>query len=435
MSKPFKLAIATGVILLLTFSSAMSANSGDKLWAKLYDDGTGGLMHEKSAIDAGGNLIQLGWNDSDETLGGRVIKWDTSGNRKWVKSYVSDSSDIEPVDIACDSSSNVYCLYNSFPDEVVESADVYLLKYNASGATLWSRRYPRIATVDRWANALALDGTGGAYICGESNETMFTLKYDNYGNLKWVRSYGDNYASADDIFASADGGVYVGGIMVREATGMDLALLKYDRYGVRKWVRLYDGPAHDNEPDYAKIKGDRLGNIFIAGDSMGSSTNQDIALVKFDRNGTCKWTRRYYVSSTLDEYIGDIAVDNSDCSVYIGGTIETNETISNNIVARYDYYGNRKWSKKYPYAITDFGQTSCVEAINGAVYLVSPLANGFNILKFDKYGTNKWKKIIGATGTLPVAATPIAGKNGDIFLSGYVDGEMGSRLLLARYVR
>jgi len=80
-----------------------------------------------------------------------------------------------------------------------------------------------------------VDGSGNAYVAGESrnssaNYDCLTVKYGPNGNRLWVKSY-NGPGGADDranaIAVDASGSIYVAGESQGSGTGYDFAIIKY----------------------------------------------------------------------------------------------------------------------------------------------------------------------------------------------------------------
>jgi hypothetical protein len=119
----------------------------------------------------------------------------------------------------------------------------------------------------------------------------------------WIRSYNGPANSFDQALRVAldtAGNDLIAGYSLGPGTENDFAVLKYARDRSALWTNRYDGPVHKR--DYARdLASDRLGNVYVAGDSENSSTGKDVATIKYLPDVTPMWTNRFS-SSALDYF-------------------------------------------------------------------------------------------------------------------------------------
>ncbi|MBM3301964.1 MAG: SBBP repeat-containing protein, partial [Deltaproteobacteria bacterium] len=182
--------------------------------------------------------------------------------------------------------------------------DIFLVKYNSSGARQWTLQTGSIA--DDVGYAVAVDGLDNLYITGSTAlgfdgsfvagwKDVFLVKYNSSGNWQWTRLLG---TIEDDIGygVAVDG---LGNVYVTGFTGLgldgnttnglnDIFLAKYNSSGVKQWTQQLGTSLQD--VGYA-VAPDSLGNIYITGSTGGGldgNTNVgglDIFVVKYDSSG------------------------------------------------------------------------------------------------------------------------------------------------------
>ena len=171
---------------------------------------------------------------------------------------------------------------------------------------------------------VAVDGAGNVYVTGIITQSgtgydYATVKYDSSGVQKWVATYNGSGSGADeaiDIAVDASSNVYVTGSS-SNGTNADFATIKYGSNGTQLWVARYNGPGNGDEVAIA-LGMDSLGNVYVAGKSLGSGTEYDIATVKYDSQGNELWVRRYNGPGNGNDEASGIAVD-SYGYIYVGG--------------------------------------------------------------------------------------------------------------------
>jgi len=246
----------------------------------------------KVAVDSSNNVYVTGYSDGNAD-GGTVnddyatVKYNSSGVPQWASRYdgPASSGNDSPNDLALDSSGNVYV--TGYSRNASGDYDFLTIKYSGStGAALWASpaRYDGAGN-DDYAYGLALDSSGFLYVTGTDGADITTVKYSAAdGSEQWVNTQnGSNnvFDSGMDVAVDASGNVYVAGYAANNSTTFDFATIKYTPAGARAWLKTYDGGASGWDKAYA-LAADSKGNVYVAGESAGSGTNQDGAVVKYE---------------------------------------------------------------------------------------------------------------------------------------------------------
>jgi uncharacterized delta-60 repeat protein len=303
--------------------------NGKELWVKRYDGPlNGGDIAYAIAVDGSGNIYVTGGSQgSDYYDDCATIKYNTNGKQLWVKRYSGPgkSHDFARA-MAVDGSGNVYVTgdtgesWGSGTD-----IDYATIKYNPNGKQLWVKRYNGPANREDTASAMAVDGLGNVYVTGSSYVSgtdidYATIKYNTNGKQLWAKRYNGPANREDTASAMAvdgSGNVYVTGSSVVSGTRYDYATLKYSPNGKQLWVKRYNGPGNSNGANAIAVDGS--GNVYVTGRSDGSGTSGDYATIKYNTNGGQLWVKRYNGQSN---WYGDeanaIAVDGSG-NVYVTG--------------------------------------------------------------------------------------------------------------------
>src|SRR6266513_2619024 len=201
----------------------------------------------------------------------------------WVARYNGPGNDFDAAEaIAVDNSGNVYVTGRSWGSGT--GYDYTTIKYNSAGQEKWIARYNGPDNADDYAEGIAVDESGNVYVTGESaNAAGFsdyvTIKYSSAGQELWIARYysrpGNYPDAASAIAIDGSGNAYVTGTsLFYSPASYDYGTIKYNSVGQGQWVARYNGSG--NRDDYAlAIAVDNSGNIYVTGTSFGSGTDYD----------------------------------------------------------------------------------------------------------------------------------------------------------------
>jgi len=206
--------------------------SGTVFWATSAG-GTGGDLDGGVAIGAGGDVYVTGSFSSPSIAFGNnitltnadnsgyinkvdmfIVKYGTDGKAVWAKNAVGRSNGWGIATHGSEGSENVF-VTGSFNSSSITfgtttlknsgSADIFIVKYDASGNVLWAKSAGGTGGDIAWS--IATDGSGNAFVTGSFTSTsitfgtitlsntnncgdMFIAKYDADGNVPWAKCVG-----------------------------------------------------------------------------------------------------------------------------------------------------------------------------------------------------------------------------------------------------
>lgn len=284
--------------------------SGVLQWDRSYEGtGTAGDFASFLKLDSEGNVYVTGDSWGAGTREDYVtIKYNSMGVQQWVQRYDGTGHDLDnPSSLEVDKSGNVYVTGRSRGPNPV-GLEYATVKYNTFGIQEWAKRYSEPAVYADVANSVAVDDSGNVYVTGESAANGFnfdyaTVKYNSSGDQQWVRRFngsGNGHDRAVSVVVDGTGDVYVTGYSYSLLTDYDYVTVKYNSSGMQQWVKNYNGTGNlDDIAGFMKV--DRLGNIYVTGDSKGMGTDFDYATVKLSPQKSFYLTslvQGFYNSST-----------------------------------------------------------------------------------------------------------------------------------------
>ena len=222
--------------------------SGNMLWSTVLGDSHQRWGHSIYPTSDGGCVIAAG--DGYTYLPDiRLIKLDADGDTVWTRFYGDSSTDI--VREVQQTAAGGYIFAGSTRMHPETGLDLYLVRTNENGDTLWTRTYG--GDDGEWGLAMDQCSDGGFVIAGmleryggPEDYDIVVAKTDSLGNLEWTRIYDDPAVYAESIEQTTDGGYIVCGIS--EVYGVSLAdvyLLKLNANGDSLWTRTYGGAQTD----------------------------------------------------------------------------------------------------------------------------------------------------------------------------------------------
>ena len=355
-----------------------------------------------------------------------------------------------------------------------------IIKYDANGVAQWAKVIGG-SDIDR-VNSVAETRDGGYIAGGEftssnidlgngvtlnnnSNSTDgMIIKYDSAGNAQWAKAIGGSSSeNINSVVETSDGGYIAGGYFYSSSIDLgngvtltnngyyDGMIIKYDSDGNMQWTKAIGGSSSDyiysvaSTSDGGYIAGGSFDsdNIDLGnGVTLSNNGNTDGMIIKYDSDGNMQWTKAiggssyddiYSVASTSDGgaiiggYFGSSSIDLGN-----GVTLTSNGN-SNEMIIKYDSYGNAQWAKGIGGGGTN-GIDSVSEARDGGyivggrfgsridlgngVILTNKGSNDGMIIKYDSAGNAQWAKAIGGSNSDYINSVAET-RDGEIIAGGY----------------
>jgi len=163
------------------------SQTGDSLWAKTYDFG-GSIAITRSFVFTGGDtavLIGLARVDSSDYSDLLIMCIDEVGNMLWYNTYGGPSYDVG--DCIRRTDDGGFIVVGGSFSTLTMSYDIWLLKFDSSGDTVWTRKFGEDSDKHENGNDIISTLDGGYIIAGSrvypsiDNEDPYIIKVDSLG--------------------------------------------------------------------------------------------------------------------------------------------------------------------------------------------------------------------------------------------------------------
>ena len=176
------------------------------------------------------------------------------------------------------------------------SGDVWLIKTNASGDTVWTKTFG--GSNNDYGNSVqqTTDGgyivTGGTFSYGAGGADVWLIKTGENGDVQWNNTFGSNdNEQGECVQQTTDGGFIIVGFTGSYGEGAwDVWLIKTDENGVELWSKTFGGSDWDNGNSVQQTSD---GGYIITGSIEYEAGDSDVLLIKTDASGDTVWTKTF----------------------------------------------------------------------------------------------------------------------------------------------
>jgi hypothetical protein len=278
----------------LTMLFLVAVTSGQIKWEKFYGD---------TAYDFSSQLLELsdhnflicGYTYSPGAYNADIwlLKVKPTGDTLWTKTYGGKS--YECATAVCElPDGNLLVAGNttSFAVDSLKAAfDVWLLKLNSKGDTLWTKTFPGSNT----ANAkMIIDKENNIFLAANNNEQerngdVQIIKCDLNGNLQWKKIYGKaDYEFINSFQRTTDGSMLL--LTTSQSFGAKtMWLFKLNSSGDTVWSHTYGNFNYGNGSDIIEMPD---GTYMMSGYS-GSVTQMPMNIYNLKTDGEIIWQKSY----------------------------------------------------------------------------------------------------------------------------------------------
>jgi uncharacterized delta-60 repeat protein len=383
---------------------------------------------ESVTVDNQGNVVAAGVM-SNTLFEFIVAKFDRDGTLLWQHSTGVGHA----FSVAVDHQGNVVAAGRTYTGA---DAEFTVVKFDRDGTLLWLRTLNGTRTNGfDTANSVAIDKQGNVVAAGSiqnGSDDFMVAKFDGDGTLLWQRTLegtGDDtgFGLADSVAVDNQGNVVAAGLFENAGHDYELAVAKFDRDGTRLWQQILDGPANGNDGALS-VAVDNQGNVVAAGFIQNRGAifpfSVDLAVVKFDRDGALLWQQSLHGTHANGRSVAVSAALDNEGNVVAAGYTENTGTGLDFTVAKFDRDGTLVWQRTLAGNGSD--EALSVAADNqGNVVAAGFLENtgarrDFTVVKFDRDGALLWQHNLDGSA---YAATAVAvDQQGHVIAAGERSG-------------
>lgn len=251
--------------------------------------------------DGGYALFGSTWNGGAGSADMFLVKVDDAGVEQWSRTYGTVNFDMGYCARQNSDGGFILCgMQNGLGNDSLK-----LVRTDDNGDTLWTNTYPGTLGRDI-AYSVQQTGDGGFVVCGFTEgtgvgEDVYLLRTEANGETLWTRTIDLGGSEVGwSLRQTADDGTIVvaNSFTVGDPNG-EIHLLRFDTNGDTLWTRTILAPGPD-ETHGLSITAD--GGFIIAGGNGYPS--RDILLVRTDANGMEQWRRT--IATAADEMAADV---------------------------------------------------------------------------------------------------------------------------------
>jgi len=280
------------------------------------------------------------------------------------------------------------------------SSDIWVIKTDSLGDTLWTKIYGGASTDHGISAQQTADGgyilVGWTFSYGNGDSDVWLLKLNFLGDTVWTRTYGGNAVEEGRMVQqTSDNGYIITGFTKSFGAGeTDLWLIKTDSVGIPIWTKTYGGAMGDE--GWSVQQTADLGYI-ITGWTESYGTERNLWIIYVDSLGTPIWTKVYEGSGYAE---GHLVRQTSDSGYIVTGCTGSDAGDLDLYLLKTDGSGNILWDRVIGGSNHDGGE-SVQQTMDGG-YIVTGYTNSFGqgagdlwVLRFDSLGDTLWTKTYG----------------------------------------
>ena len=283
--------LAAGYLMMLGHADvALHGNTADggQLWIQVIGGSSDDMAYSVARNSDGGFIVAgATYSFGAGVPNAYVIRTDSLGDTLWTRTYGGAGEDY--AFSARQTADSGFIICGTTYSYGAGQSDIYLVKTNAAGDTQWTRTYG--GAQPEHGHSVRQTADSGYVICGTTLSfgagaaDIWLIRTDANGDTLWTRTFGGDTADlGHSVAQTADHGFILCGQTASFGAGnYDAWLIKTDSTGETLWTRTFGGGSDD--VGYS-VQPTTDGGYIIAGatKSLGAG-GADFYLVKTDANG------------------------------------------------------------------------------------------------------------------------------------------------------
>jgi hypothetical protein len=362
------------------------AQPPDTLWTRTFGGANAEEGHSVQQTTDGGFIIAGQTGPSGGSSDVYLVKTDATGNQLWTRTFgLAYTYDMGYAVRQTVDGGYIIAGKTSDPLAPILVHDVYLIKTNNSGIQEWTRSIG--GNDDECGYSLQQTSDGGYVIAGYTKSygagqaDVYLIKTDASGITLWTQTYG---GSSNDygycVQQTSDGGYIIAGQTYSYGLGeSDMWLIKTDASGNQLWAQHYGGL----EPEIGRsVQQTTDGGYILAGSTKSYGGGAyDVFLVKTNDLGAQEWTQAFGGSN----YDMGYGVQQTQDGGYIvaGDSASYGTGICDAYVIKTNASGSLLWSQTFGGGDSEYGRS--VQQTSDDGYIIAGYTNSYGSGDFDVY--------------------------------------------------
>lgn len=203
---------------------------------------------------------------------------------------------------------------NEFIGDWSSPMEISVIKLNENLNKEWSKSFGESKESDQIYNIIQTDDNGFAligncYLSSSGLRRAWITKLDRNGNIEWEKTFGakNSYVSSYSIIQTDDKGyIFSGNSISAEHENDDIWIIKINKNGEKEWGKSLGLESSDDMDlifhNYSKIIKTLDGGYIVAGSLQKNPDYGNGWIVKLDKNGNKEWSK--------------VLGENRDCRIY-----------------------------------------------------------------------------------------------------------------------